>query len=76
METELAASELRYTLGCSKDCSMLKSSGAWPCLDGTIEDTKHENRILDFVQLILMGDENIPWHIFWCILKGVPLLVI
>ena len=49
---------------------------AWPCLDGTIEDTKHENRILDFVQLILMGDENIPWHIFWCILKGVPLLVI
>ena len=26
METELAASELRYTLGCSKDCSMLKSS--------------------------------------------------
>ena len=26
VETELAASELRYTLGCSKDCSMLKSS--------------------------------------------------
>ena len=26
METELAAAALRYTLGCSKNCSMFKSS--------------------------------------------------
>ena len=46
-----------------------------PWIDGIFEDTRQANRTSDFIQFVLLTKKYIPWGIFWCILKDVPLQV-